>query len=42
MLNKIINNLKDYPEDECYEINGNIDKKIKIYINIFATYIIMY
>ena len=24
MLNKIINNLKDYPEDECYEINGNI------------------
>ena len=40
MLNKIINNLKDYPEDECYEINGYI--KIKIYINIFATYIIMY
>ena len=36
MLNKILNNLKMYPEDECYEIND------KVYINMFVIYITIY
>ena len=38
MLNKIINNLKDYPEDECYEINGNIYKNKDLYKYICNIY----
>lgn len=38
MLNKIINNLKAYPEDECYEINGNIYKNKDLYKYICNIY----
>lgn len=38
MLNKIINNLKDYPEDECYKINGNIYKNKDLYKYICNIY----
>ena len=31
MLNKILNNLIEYPEDECYEINGQIYKNMDLY-----------
>ena len=31
MLNKILNNLKAYPEDECYEINGKLYKNEDLY-----------
>ncbi len=31
MLNKILNNLKMYPEDECYEINDKVYKNKDLY-----------
>ena len=40
MLNKILNNLKMYPEDECYEINDKVYKNKDLYM--FVIYITIY
>ena len=31
MLNKILQNLKNYPDDECYQIRKNIYKNKDLY-----------
>lgn len=38
MLNKILNSLKQFPEDECYEINAKIYKNKELYQYICNIY----